>query len=74
MEQFTPEESIRNIGRAFEAAVKEICPGNADVGAALFGSLEDAASLLVLELQRYGFTVVPKRDYDDLVISARRAQ
>ena len=69
--EITPETSIRLIGEALAPVVAELQPHAAQP---LQEELEQAAAQLVMELCAKGFSVVPKADYDALIVQAREAK
>jgi hypothetical protein len=64
------------IGRALEPIVRDVARDALreviDVRHFTNDQLEDAASTLVLELAARGFSVIPKVDYDRLIILSSR--
>lgn len=60
-------DSLRLIGRSLVPVLRELAPHVM----ATDDELEGLAAELVVELARQGFTVVPKDDYDSLILATR---
>lgn len=66
--EITPESSIRLIAEALLPVVQELEPHAVPPTQ---DELEQAAAQLVMELCAKGFSVIPKVQYDELVVQVR---